>query len=111
MAWRFKGRAQVSPSNPRAFAVCDRCGIWYNHVSLRWQPQWAGTRQQNLKLLVCSRCWDVPQPQLKARILPPDPVPIRNPRPEDFNTANNTFITTNDGDRISTNDDDNIITG
>lgn len=84
MAWRPHGHARVSSRNPRAFAVCDRCGSWWQHIDLQWQSQWAGTRLQNLRLLVCDRCIDVPQPQLKARILQPDPVPIMNPRPENF---------------------------
>jgi hypothetical protein len=32
--------------------------------------------------LVCDECLDKPNPQLKARLMPPDPVPIANPRPE-----------------------------
>jgi hypothetical protein len=110
MAWRFKGRARVSASNPQAFAVCDDCGIWYNHVDLRWQMQWSGTKLQNLRLLVCERCWDDPQPQLKARILPPDPLPIRNPRPEYFYIDENTFLYTNDGLQFETNDGLDLVT-
>lgn len=79
------GRAVTNPRNPRAFGVCDRCGIWYNlEAKLNYQYEWQGTRLQNLNLRVCPKCMDIPQPQLKARILPPDPVPVRNPRPENF---------------------------
>ena len=81
------GRAKTSPRHPRAFAVCDRCGIWYNHHRLNWQFQWTGSKLTRLNILVCRTCLDKLQPQLKARVLPPDPVPISNPRPEWF--ANN----------------------
>lgn len=104
MAWRFHGRAHTSPSNPRAYAVCDRCGLWTNLVSLQWQYQYAGTQLQNLRLLVCARCLDDPQPQLKARIIPADPVPVMNARPENFYVDENTFLVTNDGLSIVTND-------
>ena len=110
MAWRFKGRAKVSSSHPQAFACCDRCSLWYNHVDLRWQMQWSGTKLQNLRLLVCERCWDVPQEQLKARILPPDPLPIRNPRPEYFYIDENTFLYTNDGNQFVTDDGLDLVT-
>lgn len=110
MAWRFTGRAHVSASNPRAFGVCDRCGIWHQLCNLSWQYQWAGTRLQNLRLLVCAQCLDVPQPQLKARILPPDPVPVMNARPENFDADNNTFLTTNDNDNIVTDDGTFLVT-
>ena len=36
---------------------------------------------QNLRILVCRRCEDVPQPQLRPIIVGPDPYPVRDPRP------------------------------
>jgi hypothetical protein len=76
------GRARASAQRPRAFAVCDRCGIWYNHHKLVWQFDWAGASIVNKRSLVCPRCLDNPQQQLRAIILPADPVPVMNPRPE-----------------------------
>lgn len=81
---RPHGRARVNPSNPKAFAICDRCAFTYNHVDLRWQYDYRGTRLANLRILVCDRCEDVPQPQLRPKILSPDPVPIKNPRVENY---------------------------
>lgn len=78
------GRARVSAKNPQAKAVCDRCGIWYNLVNLEWQFDWRGTALQNLWLRVCRRCLDTPQEQLRAITLPADPVPVWQPRPENF---------------------------
>ncbi len=82
-------RAAVSRSHPRAHAICDRCGFRYNHDELQWQHQWAGTKLQNLRILVCQSCLDVPQEQLRTIILPADPVPIKDPRPEFYEHANN----------------------
>lgn len=83
MAYASKaGRAHTSASNPRAFAVCDRCGIWYNQFKLIFQFEYAGASLVNRRLLVCPTCLDVPNEQLRAIILPADPVPISNPRPE-----------------------------
>lgn len=110
MAWRMHGRAKVSPSSPSAFGVCDRCGIWHSLRDLLWQYQYAGTRLQNQRLLVCSRCLDVPQPQLKARLIQPDPVPVMNARPEQFFVDENTFLTTNNGLQLVTNDGSNLVT-
>ena len=78
------GRARVSAKKPAAQAVCDRCGIWYNRVSLHWQFDWRGTSLQNLWILVCDRCLDTPQAQLRAIQLPADPVPVWQPRVENF---------------------------
>lgn len=84
---RPHGRARVSTRNPRAFAICDRCGFLYNHVNLQWQYDWAGASLINKRILVCNTCNDVPQSQLRAIVVPADPVPIQNPRTQDYATA------------------------
>jgi len=78
------GRARTSAKNPQAHAICDRCGFRYNHVDLRWQFDWRGTSLQNIRLLVCNSCTDEAQQQLRAIVIPADPVPIVNPRIQDF---------------------------
>jgi len=115
------GRARTDARNPRAFAVCDRCSIWYNHYQLSWQYDWAGASLVNKRILVCSTCYDVPQEQLRAIVIPADPVPIVNPRVEPYawdeidrrqvsgyNTTNqSTGIPVQKGDtRVTTIDDD-----
>ena len=81
------GRARTSPSSPQAHAICDWCGFRYNHVDLRFQYDWAGTQLINKQLLVCQDCYDTPQEQLRTIVVPPDPMPISNPRIQDFVTA------------------------
>jgi hypothetical protein len=78
------GRARTNAKKPSAFAVCDRCGIWTNLVSLKFQYDWRGATLQNLRLLVCDRCYDTPQEQLRAIVLPADPEPKMNARVEQF---------------------------
>jgi len=87
------GRARTSASNPQAHAICDRCGFRYNLVNLKWQFDWRGASLMNLRILVCNDCYDTPQEQLRAIIVPADPVPVMNPRVQDFVTAetNNRF--------------------
>lgn len=80
------GRAATSSSSPRAHAICDRCGARVNHDTLVWQYDWRGPTMLNTRKLVCSRCVDVPQQQLRAITLPADPMPISNPRIEYFST-------------------------
>jgi len=78
------GRARTSARNPQAFAICDRCAIWYNHVDLKWQYDWAGASLITKRILVCNTCYDEPQQQLRAIIIPADPTPIINPRVEPY---------------------------
>ena len=81
------GRARTNPNAPAAHAICDRCGFRHNHVDLRWQYDWRGASLANIRLLVCNTCYDKAQPQLRAIVLPADPVPIANPRTQDFVAA------------------------
>lgn len=89
MGYRGTGRARVSVSKPEAWAICDRCGFLYNHVDLTWQFDWQGPRTQNLRKLVCRPCYDQPFEHHRTIILPPDPVPIANPRPEFYTAEEN----------------------
>ena len=91
---RATGRASVSSSNPRAFGICDRCGFLYNHNRLQWQFDYAGAGLINKRILVCNDCNDVPQAQLRAIVLPADPVPIQNPRVQDYVAAETNYRTT-----------------
>ena len=80
----LSGRARTSSRNPQAFGVCDRCGIWYNHYQLKWQYDWGGASLINKRILVCDTCYDTPQNQLRAIVLPADPMPVVNPRTEAY---------------------------
>lgn len=88
---RPHGRARVSTRNPNAFGICDRCGILYNHNQLSWQFDWAGASLINKRLLVCETCNDTPQQQLRAIVVPADPVPIQNPRVQDYSVAESDY--------------------
>lgn len=78
----LRGFATLNLENPDAYATCQRCGQLYNHSDLEWQYAYAGFDLINLQLLVCRRkCLDLPNPTLQAIIIPPDPIPIKDPRP------------------------------
>jgi len=95
------GRARTSPSSPRAHAICDRCGFRYNHYMLKWQFDWAGASLINKRILVCDRCYDEPQEQLRTIAIPADPVPIMNPRTQDFVTAETDYRVTSGQNTIN----------
>lgn len=85
-----KGHAKVNARSPAAFAICDCCGFQYNHRDLRWQVQWAGGKIVRTGFLVCPTCYDRPNRTL-AVALPPDPVPIVQPRSEASSPADQTL--------------------
>ena len=82
--WRFHGKAAVDSKDPVAWATCGRCGFNYNITDLRWQPHWAGQSLVSTKLLVCHTCYDVPSVFQRALLLPADPDPVWNARPEPY---------------------------
>lgn len=87
------GRARTSSTTPQAHAICDRCGFRYNHVNLQWQYDWRGAALQNVRILVCNNCLDTPQEQLRAIVVPADPMPIMQARTQDFQQAETDYQT------------------
>jgi hypothetical protein len=92
-------------------AVCDRCSFWYNLDDLTEQFDYRGSKLQNTHFLVCKKCLDVPQEQLRTIILSPDPVPVKNPRPDtqDIAGMSNKRVTTTGDQRVTTLGDDRIL--
>ena len=97
------GRAGTNATRPAAFYVCDRCGSWGNLENGRWQMDWRGAVLQNLRLLVCDRCYDTPQEQLRAIVLPPDPEPKMNARVEQFSQDESDYRAVSKPPRIDPN--------
>ena len=86
------GRARTSSTSPQAHAICDRCGFRFNFVDLQWQYEWRGAALMNIKILVCRRCLDTPQENVRSIIVPADPQPIVNARVQDFDAAGNDYM-------------------
>ena len=64
---------------------------------------WRGAVLQNLRLLVCDRCYDTPQEQLRAIVLPPDPEPKMNARVEQFSQDESDYRAVSKPPRIDPN--------
>lgn len=101
-------KPEFDAQSPRAIAICDGCGFLVQHDHLREKKDYrGGSTPVGLKLYVCASCVDVPQPYFSRLLLRPDPVPVRNPRP-DFNPTS--FVLDENGvQRIVTQDDDPIV--
>lgn len=83
MSWAH-GRARVDPRNPQAFGVCDRCGFWWNLFRLAYQYDWRGDQLTNTRFRVCPPCYDKPFELNRPLVLPADPLPVIDPRVENF---------------------------
>lgn len=77
------GFAKVDPRYPSAFGICDRCSFRYNLRDLVYQYEWSGATLRNKRIRVCKRtCLDIANQQLQTYSPPPDPIPVRDPRPD-----------------------------
>jgi len=74
----------------------------YSLRDLNYDYQWAGTRLQNLHIRVCFKCADVPQEQLRSIVLPADPVPVKDPRPEYYGIEVTSFLADPNGPSLLT---------
>ncbi|HEY3526886.1 MAG TPA: hypothetical protein VGK47_11855 [Nitrososphaeraceae archaeon] len=74
----------IDPKNPEALAICDYSGLPCLHKDLVRQMEWRGEGLVWTGLLVNKRFADIPNEQGRSPILPPDPIPVSNPRPQFF---------------------------
>lgn len=102
----------VDPSNMRglAWSTSDRNGFITNHKNMRWQYQWAGPQLINTRILVDENELDIPQQQLRSIMIPPDPDPLFNARPEPYTIDETDWRVTQDGDIRETQDGDLRVT-
>lgn len=56
--------------------------------------QWRGQQMANTLIMVCPSCVDAPAQFLKTITLPPDPMPVMNARPENYDAAENDYRVT-----------------
>ena len=76
--------------SPHGLAICDGCGFMVQHTQLREKKDYrGGTTPVGLSLRVCASCDDVPQPYYRRLLLKPDPVPLKNPRPDSQDAETN----------------------
>ena len=82
---RARAPIDIDVKSPRSVAVCDGCGMWTMHGHLVEKMEYrGGSVPVGTNLYVCGVCDDVPNPYYSKLVLPPDPVPIKNPRPENY---------------------------
>lgn len=106
MAYRWHPKnSETDPDAPTAWATADCCGFIWPITKLIWQYQFQGTMvPQNTRMLVCPKHVDPLNYQLQAYILPPDPLPVMNARPEPYALDESSWLGTQDGDTITTQD-------
>lgn len=82
--WRYHSRAKINPYSPQGHGTCDRCSQIVTRAAMIWEMEYRGNSLMKTGFLVCQRCLDVPYQGRRPIIIPADPVPMKDPRPENF---------------------------
>lgn len=91
--------------------TCSTCGLLWSQSSMSFQYNFRGGNTPiNTQILRCPRCIDGIQWQAKLIVIPPDPPPFFNTRPESYVVDETNWLTTQDGDIIETQSDELFIT-
>jgi hypothetical protein len=70
----------TDPWKPQYTGFCERCGFKWYFSNLQFQFEYYGNSLQSKNILVCPRCLDVPQENVRPVIIGPDSLPPK-PRP------------------------------
>ena len=89
MSWRYHGSYAPDPYHGVAHGQCDRCNQQWELSKLQYQYDFRGDTLTNTRFRVCPPCMDVPYQGNRPVKLPPDPVPVLDPRVEPFATEEN----------------------
>lgn len=93
------------------WTVCDRCGFNWSQNRMAWQFDYrGGSTPQKTGFLHCPRCMDGLNFQQKLVIIPPDPPPFFNTRPEPYAVDETNWLTTESGDILTTESGVELIT-
>lgn len=110
MSYRPSPKYASKDSRLGAWTTCDRCGFISNQSDMQFQYDFlGGSTPQSTGYLVCPRCLDDLRWQNMLLIIPPDPPPIYNTRPETYTVDETTWLTTEDSEIISTEDGSEFI--
>lgn len=81
MTYRPRGKhVRIDADSPRALGICDYTGFVHNREDLVRQMEWRGDAIVWTGFYVGKDYQDTPNEQLRPPLLPPDPVPVREPR-------------------------------
>lgn len=87
-------RTTLDIDRPDPWSTSDRGGWVGDHSQMRWQFVWAGSQIINTGLLVFEDEYDIPNEQFRTLVLPPDPDPLMNARPEPYVIDETDWLTT-----------------
>lgn len=103
MTYRPHPKYASNSAKAGPWSTCDRCGFINSQSDLQWQFDYVGGPvPQSQGWLVCPRCINPLTMQRQLIVLPPDPPPIFNTRPENYTVDETNYLVSQDGDIFET---------
>lgn len=111
MTYRPQPKYASKDSRRGPWSTCDCCGMIVSGSELQWQMAYkGGPTPVKTGFLKCSRCLDGLNGQRKLLILPVDPAPFFNVRPENYAVDETNWMTTETEVIIDTESGQDVIT-
>ncbi len=106
MSVRAKPKYASRDAHAGPWTVCSDCGLQWSQKDMQFQYDYVGGPTPiNLMYLRCPRCVAPLTEQRRLLIIPPDPPPLFNTRPENYYVDEARFLLTEDLDIITTESD------
>lgn len=94
MTYRPQPKYATKDAHRGPWTTCDRCGLIWNQTSMQFQYDFnGGPLPVNRQLLFCPRCLDAYNYQKQLIVIPPDPPPLMNTRPEPYSIDETNWLT------------------
>jgi hypothetical protein len=111
MSYRGKPKYASRDAHAGPWTMCSTCGFNWSQSDMEFQYDFmGGSVPQNTGWLRCPRCITPLTYQRKMIILPPDPPPFQNTRPEPYAIDETDWLTTEDGNILITESGNELIT-
>ncbi len=111
MTYRPQPKYASRDAKRGAWTTCDDCGFIWNQSDMAFQYDYVGGPiPEDMGWLRCPRCITPLTYQRKLLVIPPDPPPLMNTRPEPYAVEETSWLTTMDGEVYGTSGGDPYVT-
>src|SRR5262245_30891965 len=111
MSYRPKPKYASRDATRGPWTTCSTCGLLWNMCDMSFQFDFmGGAVPQNTNIFRCPKCLDQINWQRSLLIIPPDPPPIANTRPELYSVDETNWLVTQEGGILTTEGGDEFIT-
>lgn len=111
MSYRPQPKYATSDATRGPWTTCDVCGFIWQMCDMQFQYDYlGGSVPQSTGYLKCPKCLDQLNQQRQLIIIPPDPPPLFNTRPENYTVDETNWLVTDEASILVTDTSEQLIT-